>query len=458
MSDRIREAQERLGRLLGAARAAEDRDLARRVRELGEQLARLLHGLLRLARLHAATNRAFDKPVADLCRLVAEVVGLLGTVEVVCVEGQVYVNDLRTRFDTDPEHAVALGEALERHHTGGLGFHGPITDADARAMVRLLIGPPAPSRPRAGLEQALVEQGVTVVAPLPPQKLRIDAEGEVRSVREVYRDAAHVVGGVLGDLTTGRQPNPLPIRRLIHELLARLAAGDGPRLAWEVDSSLPLFARHTVMVTNLSLVIGRAAGLPEETLTDLGMAAVLHDIGHVARRDGRPAPSAGHARAALPVLLRQRGFHQARVRRLLAILTHHRPFSASPRPSLYSRVIHIADDYDLLTRQRPGDSGVRTPAEAIRLMAAAGGREYDPTLVQAFVNTMGPYPPGTILELEDRRRVTSISGVRSADTFDRPLTRVARLADGSLLRDETLVDLAREGHVARLVSSRRQDS
>jgi hypothetical protein len=260
-----------------------------------------------------------------------------------------------------------------------------------------------------------------------------------------------MVADAFAELESGRLPNPLPIRRVTHQLIALIATRDGARLAFEADTSLPAFARHTVMVTNLSLTIGRAAGLPASSLADLGIAAVLHDAGYAVRPEGRIRTFAEHSRAALDIFLRQRGFHQARVRRMLAMVTHHRAITATPKPSLYARILHIADDYDLLTRIRSGGQAAHPPHHAMRLMAALGDVEYDPVLLHAFVNVMGPYPPGSVLELADRRWVMSISGVRDASSFDRPLCRLVRLRDGSKPSGHIEVDLAQGGEVARVV-------
>ena len=64
--DDIGRAQELLGRAIGRARIGEDRELANRVRELGERLAHLLLGLLRMTRMHSPDNHAFDRPVEEL--------------------------------------------------------------------------------------------------------------------------------------------------------------------------------------------------------------------------------------------------------------------------------------------------------------------------------------------------------------------------------------------------------
>jgi hypothetical protein len=87
-------------------------------------------------------------------------------------------------------------------------------------------------------------------------------------------------------------------------------------------------------------------------------------------------------------------------------------------------------------------------------MEGASGTRYDPTILQAFVNRVGRFPPGTMMRLTDGRWVVSVSGVRSPATFARPSCRVVRDAAGSTVADGELIDLAVEGEVARVIDIR----
>src|SRR5512140_313546 len=98
-ADDLSRAQLSIVRVLARARAGEDRDLAEQVRERGEAMATVLAGLLKLTRIHAADNHAFDAPLAELTRALERLVELLGTVHVVCVEDQVFVNEVRVRSE-----------------------------------------------------------------------------------------------------------------------------------------------------------------------------------------------------------------------------------------------------------------------------------------------------------------------------------------------------------------------
>lgn len=452
MTDLIREAQERLGRTVRRARLVEDRILSRTVRELGERLAHINHGLLQLMRLHEVTNRAFDRPVDDFRHVLECLIDLLGPVTLVCVEDQVYVNDIRVRFDVHHEHAVAMEKMLRRHNVGGITYFRELSTDQIRAAFSLLAGAPAPKKPRSVLQERLNEAGLQTIALHPTFRFLSEDDRIERSLSSVAAETVEAIAEVLSNMAAGRLPNPLPVRRTINNLVDVTRGKDLARIAVEADSAAPSFARHTLMVTHLGLLLGRAAGLGEPSVADLGVAAVLHDVGFAGADDEDPPSFENHTLRGLKVLLRQRGFHEARIQRLLVMLEHHLPWAQ--RPALFARILHIVDDYDALTRERDGGGAAWVPADALRLIAAGAGAAYDPVLVQLLANSLGAYPPGSILRLADGTTVRALSGVRSEETFAAPRCRVVRLPDGSRPGRELWVDLATGGRVVAVEGSR----
>jgi len=174
--DDLSRAQEALGRALGRARVGEDRELANTVRELGERLAHLLAGLLRMSRLHSPDNRAFDQPVAEVRTTLGRLGEILGAVHLVAVEDQVYVNDIRIRGSEKASSLRELGHELQRHNVGGITFHEPLDDAGVRSLVRALGGAPAPQEPRGALARALADARVSSVELAGRYRFRVAGE------------------------------------------------------------------------------------------------------------------------------------------------------------------------------------------------------------------------------------------------------------------------------------------
>jgi hypothetical protein len=428
LQDDLTRAQEALGRALGRARIGEDRALANQVRELGERLAHLLSGLLRMTRLHSPDNSAFNKPVEDLGTTLVQLHELLGSVHLVAVEDQVYVNDIRIRSSEKASSMRELGAELQRHNTGGITFHLPQDGAAIRALVGALGAAAAPAEPRSALARALHAADVSGLELAGRFRFRMASEDtqEASDPRDFLTRAIAATDEAFQNLAAGRVPNPLPLRRIVTELLERDASAEE---LWLDPPEAPPYALHQLRVAQLALVVGRAIPLPQSVLQDLGTAALYHDCGYAAGGAGAERVAVSferHAAAGARLMLRQKGFHEAKMRRVLAILQHHRDANDPQAPGLFGRVLRVAEDYDALARR----SGKLSPSMALALMLHWAGTRYDTVLLQLLVNALGAYPPGTLLRLPDGRIVRSAAPARGPESFAQPLARVLRLPGG----------------------------
>ncbi len=451
--------QARIGRSLLRARAGEDQELATLVREQGEVLVNQFSGLLKLVRVHDAHNRAFESPVREFGRTLDQLLEALGPVQLVGIEDQVYLNDVRIRLEHRGDVASFVTGCLASHHVGGLTFHGFLDARAIRAVTTALATDPRGEAPgRQVLQGQLDEQGVVGVELVAPMRWRTEHEGQQLTAAQgfsgVYGSFIKQVAQAWMALAAGRPPHPAPVRRAVLDLVDFCKGSQQEIMLVLADHALESHLAHAVHVAAIAVLLGVELGLDEAALADLGVSAIFHDTGTLTLPDRPPADKAGHPQAGVQTLLRQRGFHPGKIRRLLATAQHHDRHGLKGRfgepRSLFARIIHIADDYDTFTRVR----GIRpflTPPAALEYMAGAAGTEYDPLLVQLFINRVGRFPPGTLLELADGRWALSISGVRLPRWFSKPLVRIVRQADGSRPAEREVVDLAMEGRIRRVI-------
>lgn len=464
--DDLQAAQEQLSHALDMARVGEDPGLRKRVREDGEAFFRLFTGLLRMTRVHNLDNHAFDQPCSDVSALINSLHELLGAVHLVLVEDQVYLNEIRVRRDRRDDDGRSIEDELKRHNVGGISFHSHIFPSQIKRLVSALAAKADPSQPRTALAAALAEAGVPGIE-LSGIYRFVNVGEEAGSfqperARDVAEHTVHAVEDFWDALASERVQNALPGRRVVTELLD--VSRDAGGLLAEPEGSTA-HAAHALRVCQLALLIGRSLGMDEGELQDLGLAALFHDAGYAAHegavpaRGGQPAqpgyapPYERHTTAGARLLLRQKGFSEAKIRRVLAALEHHRD-ATDPRakPSLFARILRITEDYDNLIRVGTGTPRQPlSPAEALARMARHAGDRYDAALFQVLVNRLGRFPPGTLLQLADGRVVRSLTLVRSPETFDRPLTAVMRDAQGQIPAELTYVDLTEEGQVTRVL-------
>lgn len=207
-------------------------------------------------------------------------------------------------------------------------------------------------------------------------------------------------------------------------------------------------AMHPVNVTVLCLLLGKALKMPFEPLRDLGMAALLHDIG----KSQLPERMRWLEESFSPEQLRQYRSHVAHgvlISRKLslspailsAIAQHHEYSDGSGFPrqtrndsiSLGGKVLALVNLYEnMCNPYRP--SAAVTPHEALSLIFAQMRMRFDPTVLGAFIRMMGVYPPGSVVQLSDNRHALVVS-VNS----DRPLKPQVLVHEPSIPSSQALV-------------------
>ena len=172
---------------------------------------------------------------------------------------------------------------------------------------------------------------------------------------------------------------------------------------------------HSVRVALLALQVARAAGADREKLVEVGIAALLHDIGKskvpqeiLWKRgkldEGEWVWMAQHPRLGADILLEQPDVHASAIG---AAFCHHMdghgggyPSTLLPvQPSGVSRLVRVCDVFEALTSVRPYKRAL-TPIEAYAVMRRHQ-RDFDPRWLRLFVRTLGAFPQGSRIRLDD---------------------------------------------------------
>lgn len=455
--DDLQQSQDQLGKTLDKARAGEDRELASQIRDTGERLIRQLYGAMRLTGIHDLENAAYDKPIRELVVTTTDLIDLLGAVHLVAVEGQIYINDVRVRMDERMDIGGKLGHILRTYGLGGVSLHSKVDGDQFRRFIEGFADKPREDgRSRVHMQKRLMELGADTIELQGVYRLRISGEhvaAEDVDQHKVARNASMLVEATVDSLGQSRMPNPLTIRRVVTEMLDVGPGGEG---MWEEAASSDKFSAHTVRVGLLCMMIGKGLGLSNELMQDLGVAAMFHDVGYAFREGAQPGgedqpavagfapPFERHAAAGARMLLRQRGFHEAKIHRALATLQHHDDYEDGTDrepPTLFARILHVAEAYDTLLRGAGQPKKPRPPTVLKKLWAHAGTR-YDPVVLQALTNELGKWPPGSVLRLEDGSVVQVQSNCRSPETWARPMCTLIQDGAGSKAQAGARLDLA----------------
>jgi putative nucleotidyltransferase with HDIG domain len=207
-------------------------------------------------------------------------------------------------------------------------------------------------------------------------------------------------------------------------------------------------AMHALNVTIISLLMGRTFGLADSDMLDLGVGAMLHDIGkidlpervrhredHFSGSEARfyeehVAHGVGHAR--------KMGLSPGAT---LVIAQHHEHADGTGFPlrlntdrmTAASRIVSLVNRYDNLCNPNMASKAL-TPHESLSLLFAQGKTKFDTAILGAFIRMMGVYPAGSTVQLTDDRYALVV-GVNSS----RPLKPRVMVHEAKVPRDDALI-------------------
>lgn len=186
-------------------------------------------------------------------------------------------------------------------------------------------------------------------------------------------------------------------------------------MAWlsRVKSHNQYLSEHSMHVSLLAMVYAVHCGWSKEEARDAGIAGLLFDIGNikvpkqVLTKPGLLSDSELQLVHEHPkwsrYYLEKSGFNKAIVEG--AYFHHERPDgngypakkvgSQTPR---IARLLHIIDAYDAMTSHRPY-AKQKTVFEATRILYRGRGTCFDSEMVDRFIEMVGVFPIGTIIEL-----------------------------------------------------------
>lgn len=431
-------------------------------RSLGTQILTRLHGLLRTARLYDTSNQALRDQIDDMLRLLQQ--GAEGELVIVAMGQCFYLNGTRLRAEASQ---VAMFDALTREfesrRIGGVRFLEGLVADELGAFIRLMNSHADPQQP-GPFAEVVAAAGLLHVVPVSleelnavNQKLEEAAAGDDHSesarARQTYERAVRGTRGVI--LRTARTGKP-PIRRvkrLVQPIVDSIMKSEYSIVGLTALRNHDEYTyAHCVNVSVLSIAMGQRLGLSRTELADLGVAALLHDVGkltippEVLGKPGRFTTEEWnlmqrHPIEGFKIVARMPGLSGLTLGAMQVCLQHHltcehggypgigRPY----RHSTLARIVSVADCFDAMTAHRAYRKRPFTGYEALQQLLGRERASFDPVALWSLLRTIGIYPAGTIMLTPSGYMVLSVNP-NPADPA-RPHCRVLSRPDGSMPMD-----------------------
>ncbi|GAB1261413.1 HD-GYP domain-containing protein [Aurantivibrio plasticivorans] len=246
-------------------------------------------------------------------------------------------------------------------------------------------------------------------------KIKHAVEKEIGRAFKGYGGAKSAIEDLLERVKSGESVSAQKVRVYVKECVNSIEANPSA-LMWltRIKHADQYTAEHCLNVGVLAIAFGRHLGVDKADLEMLGLCGMLHDVGKmrvspdILNKPGRlSAEEFDHIKLhpfyAKEILEEDKTLP---IEVLAAALSHHERPDGKGYPhglradavDFYTKVVSIVDAYDAITSRRCY-SNSETSATALKILYENAGSQFDEKLVIKFIECIGVFPPGSLVEL-----------------------------------------------------------
>jgi HD-GYP domain-containing protein (c-di-GMP phosphodiesterase class II) len=450
------------------------------IRSTGRGLMIALHTALRALKLYPVENATVQKALDELQGGVAAFVESEQELDLRLSCDFLFLNTVRLRLELDNFAAFSgVVSMLRAFDIGVLRVHGGVERREWLAFLSILLSLTADAR-HGDRFVALVERMGDAHLPNIEIEPASDPEamGGERDAREVakrtYAQGVAVTKEVVNSIRMGRTSSLKKVKRAVQLIVDQVLTNETSIMGLTTLRDYDEYTfMHSVNVCIFSVALGRKIGFSKLQLYDLGMTALLHDIGKArvpleitnktsSLDDREWRLMQAHPWLGAMTLFTMRGYDEIPYRSILVAHEHHMrvdlsgyPRQVRPRQlGLFSRIVAVADGFDAATTRRSYQTVPIEPDQVLKEMWSNPQRGYDAMIVKALISMIGVYPIGTCVILDTLEVAVVASTVSDREALNRPLVRIAIDAGGAALAPPGIaVDLQERDGAGQFVRS-----
>lgn len=433
----------------------------------GKELVNQFYILMKTAQIHDHTNIALDAPIDNVVRTLKGLWQWSEDVHLRLEGDYLLLDDFKLKMDIEGFISfVSLIEALKQLRIGGLLFKKSVTADELKRFVYILVHTNSDvNEPFEEVSHKMNEAGIANIEIDPYEERKESFDNILRDTKEMakstYFRTMTAVSEVMDNIKLGQAVSVKRAKRVVQSMVDLLLQEESTLLGLTTLRSHDEYTHHhCVNVCILSLAMGQRLGYAKKKLTELGIAALFHDMGKASIPPeilNKPTEFTEeewqimrrHPVLGVKYIIKLKGINEMTIRMVTGAFEHHLNYDLSGYPkldskwelSLFGRIISIADCYDALTSSRVYNRVPYPPDKALKFMLSKSGRAFDPVLMKIYINSIGIFPIGTLVLLDTEELGVVMQASSNPDRMDRPKVKIIADATGKEI-DGDVIDLS----------------
>ncbi len=243
----------------------------------------------------------------------------------------------------------------------------------------------------------------------------VSVEEEIDKIRDTHKQAVAFIENMMQQLRQGKNLNTVAAREVVSAFTRSIVRNPDALVCFtKMKETRVSMAQHGLRCCILALALGRHLGMGQQQLLDLGIGALLHDIGKTRvpieilecgheLNEEEIQLYRKHVPAGIVILENTKGIPEESIE---LVRLHHEHYNGNGythnlsgnQISQFGHIGGIVNFFDGLTHPRPGRRQVSAHI-ALRMIYEQRGRMFHPHLAEEFIRCMGIYPIGSIVEM-----------------------------------------------------------